>query len=193
MTFSSLAKMHIQFRTLTFYSKPEEQLQEHLRLKKSVTSLPMVIGALGSPLGPHPESDLATYLYSTSTPIANMNESDCRINLNLLTKSTISLSVAIGASRSPLRPRPERDLGTDLYSVSTPIAIKDESNHRIRFRRLQEIYNTTTRGDQGIGLSSRNPSENRSRCNLYSVSALAAHYDEMGPFDFSDLFRSLNT
>jgi hypothetical protein len=29
--------------------------------------------------------------------------------------------------------------------------------------------------------------------DLYSVSILAAHYDKMGPFDSSDLFRSLNT
>jgi hypothetical protein len=29
--------------------------------------------------------------------------------------------------------------------------------------------------------------------NLYSASVLAAHYDEIGPFDCSDLFRSLNT
>jgi hypothetical protein len=35
-------------------------------LKKSTSSLPAVIGALGSPLGPHPESDLATDLYSGS-------------------------------------------------------------------------------------------------------------------------------
>jgi hypothetical protein len=33
-------------------------------LKKSVTSLSAAIGALGSPLGPHLESDLVTYLYS---------------------------------------------------------------------------------------------------------------------------------
>jgi hypothetical protein len=39
-------------------------------LKKSTTSLSAVIGALGSPLGPHPESDLVTYLYSGSTPMA---------------------------------------------------------------------------------------------------------------------------
>jgi hypothetical protein len=30
----------------------------------------VMIGALDSPLGPHPESDLETYLYSVSTPIA---------------------------------------------------------------------------------------------------------------------------
>jgi hypothetical protein len=47
------------------------------RLKKSVTSLAAVIGALGSPLGPHPESDLVTDLYSSSIPIANTDRSDC--------------------------------------------------------------------------------------------------------------------
>jgi hypothetical protein len=78
----------------------EEQLQERLHLKKSVTSLPAAIGALESPLGPHLESDLTTDLYSTSTSIAIMDESDRRISFNLLTKSTISLSAAIGAVTS---------------------------------------------------------------------------------------------
>jgi hypothetical protein len=164
MTSSPLVGMHIQFRTLTFHSRPEEQLQERLRLKKSVTSLPAAIGALGSPLGHHVESDLPIELYSGSTPIAIMDESDRRISFNLLTESAISLSAAIGASGSPLGPHPKRDLDTDLYSGSTPIAIKDESNRRIRFRQLQKIYNVTTRSDQGIVLSSRNSSKNRSHC-----------------------------
>jgi hypothetical protein len=129
-----------------------------------VTSLPATIGALGSLLGHHLESDLRTDLYSGSTPIAIMDESDHRISFNLLTESAISLSAAIGASGSPLGPHPERDLATDLYSDSTPIAIKDKSNHQIRFRWLQKIYNITTRSDQGIWLSSRNPSKNISRC-----------------------------
>jgi hypothetical protein len=128
-----------------------------------VISLPAVIRALGSPLGPHPESDLVTYLYSDSTSIANMDKSDCRISFNRLNKSAISLSTAMGASGSPLGPRPERDLTIDLYSGSTPIAIKNKFNRQISFRRLQEIYNITTGGDQGIGLSSRNPFKNRSR------------------------------
>jgi hypothetical protein len=128
MTSSSLAGMHIQFRTLMFHSRPEEQLQESLRLKKSVTSFSAVIRALGSPLGPHPESDLLTDLYSGSTPIAIMDESNRHISFNLLTKSVISLSVVIRASGSPLGPHPERDLTTNLYSGSTLIAIKDESN-----------------------------------------------------------------
>jgi hypothetical protein len=106
------------------------------RLKKSVTSLSAIIGALGSHLGPHPESDLDTDLYSVSMPIANMDESDHRNNFNLLNKYVISLSAAIGASGSSLEPRSKRDLATELYSSSTPIAIKDESNHRIRFSRL---------------------------------------------------------
>jgi hypothetical protein len=37
-------------------------------LIKSAISLSSTIGALGSPLGPYPESDLATDLYSGSTP-----------------------------------------------------------------------------------------------------------------------------
>jgi hypothetical protein len=46
-------------------------------LKKSTTLLSAAIGALGSSLGPHPESDLVTDLYSGSTLIANMDRSDC--------------------------------------------------------------------------------------------------------------------
>jgi hypothetical protein len=155
--------MHIEFSTLTCYSKLEEQLQEHLYLKKFVTSLPATIGALCSPLVSNPKSDIATDLYFGSTQMANTDESDCRISFNRLNKSVISLPVTIGASDSPLGLYPERDLATDLYFGSTPIAIKDESDHRIGFERLQEIYNITTRGDQGIWLSSRNLFENRYR------------------------------
>jgi hypothetical protein len=162
MTSSSPTGMYIQFKTLTFHSRLEEQLQERVHLKKSTTSLPTVIGTLSSPLGLHPESVLATDLYSSSTPIAIMDKSYRRISFNYLNKSVISLSAVIGASGSPLGPRPERDLDTNLYDGSTLIAIKDESNHWISFVRLQEIYNITTRGDQGIGLFSRNPSKNRS-------------------------------
>jgi hypothetical protein len=87
-----------------------------------------MIRALGSPLGPYAENDLAIYLYSTSTPIANMDEFDRQVNFNCLNKSVISLSAAIGASGSTLVLRLERDLATDLYSGSTLIAIKNESN-----------------------------------------------------------------
>jgi hypothetical protein len=62
--------MSIQFKTLTFYNRPKEQLQERLRLKKFAISLSATIGALGSPLGPRLKRDLATDLYSSSTPIA---------------------------------------------------------------------------------------------------------------------------
>jgi hypothetical protein len=93
-------------------------------LKKSTTSLLAVIGALGSPLGLHPESELVTDLYSDSTPIANIDRSDCQTSFNSLNKSVISLSAMIGALSSPLGPHPESDLEIDLYSASTPIAIK---------------------------------------------------------------------
>jgi hypothetical protein len=89
-----------------------------------VASLSATIGALCSPLGLHPKSDLATGLYSGSTPIAIIDESDHWIRFNGLKKFVTSLSVAIGASGSPLGPHPERDLDIDLYSDSTPIAIK---------------------------------------------------------------------
>jgi hypothetical protein len=93
-------------------------------LKKFVTSLSAAIGALGSPLGPHLESDLVTDLYSSSTSIANMVRSGCQISFNRLNKSIILLSAAIRALGSPLGPHPESDLEADLYSSSTSIAIK---------------------------------------------------------------------
>jgi hypothetical protein len=93
-------------------------------LKKSATSLSVVIGALVSPLGPHLESDLVTDLYSASTPIANMDRSDCHISFNSLNKSVISLLAVIKALGSPLVPHSESDLETDQYSGSTPIAIE---------------------------------------------------------------------
>jgi hypothetical protein len=126
--------MHIQFRTLTFHSRLEDQLQERIRLMKFMTSLPVAIRALGSPLGPYSKSDLATDLYSDSTPMTIMDESNRRVNFNHLNKSVTSLPAAIRALDSSLGPCPERDLTTDLYSGSTSIAIKDESNRRIRFR-----------------------------------------------------------
>jgi hypothetical protein len=36
---------------------------------------------LGSPLGPHPEMDLATNLYFVSTLIACYDETDCQVNI----------------------------------------------------------------------------------------------------------------
>jgi hypothetical protein len=136
MISSSIAGMCIQFKILTFYSRSEKQQKECLHLKKSVISLPAAIaimdksnrqinfnslkksttslsaaiGALGSPLGPHPESDLVTDLYSVSTPIANMERFGCQISFNSLNKFVISLSAVIGALGSPLGPHPKSDL-----------------------------------------------------------------------------------
>jgi hypothetical protein len=53
-----------------------------------------------------------------------MDESDRQISFNSLKKFVTSLSAAIGVLGSPLGPHLERDLETDLYSGSTPIAIK---------------------------------------------------------------------
>jgi hypothetical protein len=89
-----------------------------------MTSLLAAIGALASPLGPHSESGLVINLYSTSTPIANMDKYNCQISFNSLNKFVILLSAAIGALSSLLVPHPESDLQTDLYSRSTLIAIK---------------------------------------------------------------------
>jgi hypothetical protein len=93
-------------------------------LKKSLTSLSVAIGALGSPIGPDPESDLEIDLYSSSTPIANMDMFVSQIGFNSLNKSVISLSAMIGALGSLLGPHPKCGLETDLYSSSAPIAIK---------------------------------------------------------------------
>jgi hypothetical protein len=56
--------------------------------------------------------------------IAIMDEFNRQISFNHLNKFTILLPAMIGASDSPLAPHPESDLETDLYSGSTPIAIK---------------------------------------------------------------------
>jgi hypothetical protein len=108
---------------IAIMDEPDRQINFN-SLKKSATSLSVAIGALGSRLGPHSESGLVTNLYSGSTPIANIDMPGCQISFNSLNKSVISLSAAIGALGSPLGPHPESDLKTDLYSGSTPIAIK---------------------------------------------------------------------
>jgi hypothetical protein len=107
------------------------------------------MGALGSPLGPHTESDLATYLYFGSTPIAIMDESDHRISFNYLKKSVTSLPMVIGAFGSPLVPHPESDLAIDLYSGSTPIANMDEFDRRISFNQLSPVIGAS---DSPLGL-----------------------------------------
>jgi hypothetical protein len=155
-------------------SRLEKQLQEHLHLKKSVASLPTVIGVLGSHLGPHPESDITTDLYSCSTLIAIMDESDCHISFNSLNKSVTSLPVVIGALGSPLVPHPESDLATNLYSASTPITNMDESNRWISFNRLNKFAISLSGGIEGIRLSFSTPSRKRSMYRsiffLYSYS-----------------------
>jgi hypothetical protein len=158
MTSLSLADMYIQFRTLTFHSRSKEQLQECLHLKKFVNLLSATIGALSSPLQPHSESDLTTYLYSGSTPIAIMDESDCRISFNCLKKSATSLPAMIEAFGSPLEPHSKSDQAIDLYSGSTPIAIVVESDRQTSFNSFKETRDLPLSGDRGIGLSFITPS-----------------------------------
>jgi hypothetical protein len=109
-------------------------------LKKSATLLLSAIGALCSPLGPHPKSDLETDLYSGSIPIANMDRSGCQISFNSLNKFVISLSATIRALDSTLRLHPESDLKTDLYSdftaLDSTLRLHPESD-------LKQIYNLT--------------------------------------------------
>jgi hypothetical protein len=53
-----------------------------------------------------------------------MDMSGCQISFNSINKFVISLLVAIGALSSPFGPHTESYIETDLYSTSTPIAIK---------------------------------------------------------------------
>jgi hypothetical protein len=157
-----------------------------------VTSLLAVIGALGSALWLRPDRDLVTNLYFGSTLIAIIDESDHWISYNGLKKFVTSLSAAIGALGSPLEPHPERDLAIDLYSGSTLIAIKMSSIARsvsddfkkatTSLQELTKAYDSPPGSPPKIDLTT----------DLYSVSTLASDYDEMSPFDSSDLFRSLN-
>jgi hypothetical protein len=62
-------------------------------LNKSVISLSAEIGALGSPLGPHPESDLETDLYYGSTRIAIKMSPITGSILDDFKKSTTSLQI----------------------------------------------------------------------------------------------------
>jgi hypothetical protein len=166
--------MRIQFRTLIFYSGLEELLQERLCLKKYVISLPAVIGTLSFPLGPYPKSDLGIDLYSNSTPIANMGESDYQISFNNLKKSVTSLSSVIEALDYPLVSHLESDLATNLYSSSTPIAIMDESDHRISFNRFNKfmISLSATIGMSGSPLGPR--IERDLATDLYAGSTMIA-------------------
>jgi hypothetical protein len=196
MTSSSPVDMRIEFKTLIFHSRPEEQLQERIiinRFRKYVTSAPAVIDALGYTLGPHPKSNLDTYLYFGSTSIAIIDESNRRISFNRLNKFDISLSATIGAMSSPLGPRPERDLATYLNSSSTLITIKTSSI----VGSVSDDFKKATPSLQDVTKAYDSPPGTPPKIDLttylYSGSALAAHYDEMAPFDSSDIFRSLNT
>jgi hypothetical protein len=160
--------MYIQFRTLIFQSRPKEQQQERLRLKKSVTLLSVVIRALGSPLGPHLKSDLSTNLYSGSTPIAIKDESNLQISFNIVNKSSTSLSAAIGALGSPLRPHPESDLPTYLYSDSTLIVIMDESDRQISFNILNKSTTSLSAVIRALGFHLGPHPENDLVTCLYS-------------------------
>jgi hypothetical protein len=96
INFNSLKKSATSLPVvIAIMNKSDRQINFN-NLKKSVTLLSAMIEALCSPLAPHPESDLVTYLYSNSTPIANMDMSGCQISFNSLNKSIISLSAAIG-------------------------------------------------------------------------------------------------
>jgi hypothetical protein len=67
------------------------------RLKKFMTSLSAAIRASGSPLGPHPESNLETDLYSGSTLIAIETSPITRLVSYDFKKATTSLQVVTKA------------------------------------------------------------------------------------------------
>jgi hypothetical protein len=93
-------------------------------LKKYVTSLPAAIAIMDESDCQINFNSLKKYATSLPVVIAIMDESDRQINFNSLKKSASSLSAAIGSLGAPLGPHPKSDLVTDLYSGSTPIAIK---------------------------------------------------------------------
>jgi hypothetical protein len=107
--------------------------------------------------------------------------------------SATSLLVAIRASGSPLGLHPERDIVTDLYFGSTPIAYYDECNRRSVYKRLQEIYDIATRDDQGMDISFGTPPKIDLDADLYSGSTLVTNYDGIGSPDPNGIFRPLNT
>jgi hypothetical protein len=117
-------------------------------LKKSVTSLPAAI--------------------------AIMDESDCQINFNILKKSVASLSAVIGALDSLLRPHPESDLVTDLYSGSTLIANMDRSGCQISFNSLNKFVISLSAVIRALGSSLGPPIENDLEIDLYSDFILIA-------------------
>jgi hypothetical protein len=143
-------------------------------LKKFMTSLPATIDALGSPLGPHLESDLVTDLNSSSTPIAIMDESDRHISFNNLKKFMISLPATIGALGSPLGPHLESNLATYLYFGSTPITIMDESDRQVDFNRLNKSAISLSAVIRALSSPLGPHSESNLAIYLYSGSTLIA-------------------
>jgi hypothetical protein len=93
-------------------------------LKKFATSLSAAIAIMDESDRQINFNSLKKSVTSLPVAIAIMDKSDRQINFNSLKKSVTLLSAAIRALGSPLRHHPESDLETDLYSGSTPIAIK---------------------------------------------------------------------
>jgi hypothetical protein len=127
-----------------------------------------VIRALSSPLGPNLESDLATDLYSGSTLIANMDESDYRFIINRFKESVTLLSAMIGVLNSPLELHPKSDLDTYIYFGSTTIAIIDESDFQISFNRLKKSATSLSAVIRVLGSPLGPHSESDLETDLYS-------------------------
>jgi NRPS condensation-like uncharacterized protein len=163
------------------------------RLKKSATSLSAAIGALGSPLGPHIESDIVTDLYTTSTRIANIDMSGYQTSFNNFNKSVISLLAAIGALGSPLGPHLKSDLVTDLYSTSTRIANIDMSGYQISFNSLNKSVISLLAAIGALSSPLGPHLESNLETDLYSGSTLIAI--KMSPIigSVSDDFKKSTT
>jgi hypothetical protein len=91
INFNSLKKSAISLPAVRAIMDEFDRQINYNSLKKSTTSLLAVIGALGSPLGPHLESDLVTNLYSDSTSIAIKTSPITVSVLDDFKKSTTSL------------------------------------------------------------------------------------------------------
>jgi hypothetical protein len=107
-----------------------------------------------------------------------MDESDRQINFNSLKKFVTSLSAVIETFDSPLRPYPESDLVTDLYSDSTPIANMDMSSCQISFNSLNKFVISLSAMIRALGSLLGPHLESDLEINLYYGSSPDSYQDE---------------
>jgi hypothetical protein len=85
----------------------------------------VVIGALGSPLGPNVKRVLVTDLYYVSTPIARYGECNHQFSFKRLQEIYDIATRGDHGMGISFRNPSKMDLATDLYSVSTLVANND--------------------------------------------------------------------